>query len=606
MLFRRQLLVVPFVILFTLSAFIFSPVFAQVSENEIEFNTAVVSHESGNTWAALEQVREFLIKNPDHHEAKSSECAFLVELKQLDEAETCLVDILTKHPDDLVNLSNLGNLYFLRGEYNSAKTQLEIAHKLEPENVLIHSNLLSARTMAGDNPEEIILEINELIDKGVNVANLFLTNAKLLNDKNQPGEARKLLEKIPISNNTSVKVFTQFGISYAKEGDFFNAEKYFLEGYSRNPTDPGLLKNLTMMYGDLGNRYFQLGDETNDPQHYKKSAEFYNLVLKYDPDNEVAKNKIVEIPDKIDSSLNVPSSIIVAIIFASGVIVFVSLHFYYRKQLNILKLNSNVPDKERKIRDIIFYELVCVFITGVLTIPLILVIISFKYTIQISDGQDVSNWATMVSEVVIGVTVAALILSYELSRQDKIDSKQTEITGLVNSSNKLIKNMKDTVFEIKRLENNQQKLVKEVQGFIKNENERIKKRKTRFGTTIHRDLSLIKDSYVTLENWIKKYQENPTPEQKPDIIRNIKNHGHNVKIYTDYILQYLPKIESDFDDPVLGTNIFNNCKKYSDLFFSIEDEIHWTSDGLDGMLQQIDVMKKILDRDIPRILKESI
>ncbi|BDQ30434.1 hypothetical protein NZNM25_09240 [Nitrosopumilus zosterae] len=40
-------------------------------------------------------------------------------------------------------------------------------------------------------------------------------------------------------------------------------------------------------------------------------------------------------------------------------------------------------------------------------------------------------------------------------------------------------------------------------------------------------------------------------------------------------------------------------------FIALEQDHHWTAEGLDGIFQQINRMKMYLDKDLPRILKES-
>ena len=110
---------------------------------------------------------------------------------------------------------------------------------------------------------------------------------------------------------------------------------------------------------------------------------------------------------------------------------------------------------------------------------------------------------------------------------------------------------------------------------------------------------------MILESWLKKYRANTTPEEKSNTIRNSENLGESVKFSIQNILRFLPKIENYFNDPVLGVNISSLCKQYPTLFFSLKEDYVWTPEGLVGMLQSIEEMKKILDGHLQRIIDEG-
>ncbi len=588
-------------VVFSLSPF--SVVYSQYSEDYSEYTSDILTGSSEEIEIALNHTRQLLNDNPLHKEERTNECAYLLELKQLDDAEDCLVKAVLDFPNDSVLIGNLAALHFVHGDYAAAKIQSAIAHNLDPDNIVAHSNLLSARVMAGDDPEEVLREANALIKKGNNIDNLFLTTAKLLNDKNRPIEARSFLEKITVSDNTDIKYFTQLGISYGLERDFENAEKYLLQGFQKDPNNVGVLKNLGKVYSDKG-------DESNDIEYYRKSLGFYNDVLKQDPENLSVKNGAEYVQDKINDiqmfQLYAAISLLLVAIIST---VSITIFFNYRKTVEDERKEAveKDPTKKDKLgKKIITSKIFMVVYSGFAVISLsVLIIPIIQPGWDFSESTDLSNWGTMIVEIAIGVMIAMTIKILDDSKNTKIARQQIEITKLANKTNTLITNTKDAVAEIKTIEKNQQNLIKEVRGFIQEENQRIKKRKTRFGNLIYEDLSSIKQRYDALEMWIKDYQKNPNPKLKADIIRNSKNNGDSITFFAQNITRFVSKIENDFDDPVLGVNLVNLCKNYSSLFFSMEQDYVWTTDGLTGTLRSINENQKLLDRDLQRIINEG-
>src|SRR3990172_3747267 len=272
-----------FIMIYFLPIFIL-PIFANISEeNNTLFDEAVSLYENGDNQAALEKIRLYLIDYPDDYKAKSNECAFLIELKQLSEAESCMVNLVSLNPDDSVNLTNLGVLYASRGDHNSAKIQFSIAHNLDPDNITILANLLATRVMLGDSSEAILKEHEELLSKDENSIQILVNIAKILNDNKNFDAAKIFLDRAYNLDEKHINTLTQLGVFYGLQNDFQNAEKYLLLGYEEDPGDIGILKNLGKLYSDLG-------DATNDIQYYKKSIEMYESALKIKPDNIEVKN----------------------------------------------------------------------------------------------------------------------------------------------------------------------------------------------------------------------------------------------------------------------------------------------------------------------------
>ncbi len=579
-------------------------VFAELSTSEKELLDKIIELESQEKFhTALGIVEDFLDENPDSFEAKTFKCGLLNNVESpVEEIKECLDDVASINPTHLRVMLSYGVLHFNMEEYEESRDIFKEIMKIYPYSKPAESRFYTISLLLEPDNDEYVEKLKELFAETNDL--ITLNNLiKHLNDRNNFEESNKFLKISEEMDENNVDALTHRGVWYAKQGDLQSAERFFEKAITVDPEDVSALLNQALVYKDLGDLY-------NDLSHYQKSQGFYKSVLTLEPENTFAQKNGDYVQGKILEIQNFRLFVGISIILIAIIgVVSLTLYLNYNKTRKDEREEEQEEDPKRKKRlgtRIIGSKIFMVIYSGFFVMSLVLLIVPLAFPgWEIFGDTDMNNWGAIVIEIGIGVMIVGLVAIIDSSRDKKFTRQQTVITNLANTSNKLIKSTKDAVGEIKRIEKNQQDLIKEVRGFIKNENERIKKRKTRFGTTIHKDLSLIKDSYIILEDWIKKYQANPTAEQKSDIIRNAKNHGHNVKIYTQYILEYLPKIESDFNDPVLGTNLFNSCKKYPDLFLSIENEHHWTPDGLNGILMQIDAMKKILDRDIPRILKES-
>lgn len=217
-------------------------------------------------------------------------------------------------------------------------------------------------------------------------------------------------------------------------------------------------------------------------------------------------------------------------------------------------------------------------------------IAAFVVQIAVKEPNDFRNATTLAIEIVFGIFIALIVYIYTKQQYEENIRQQKRIENLVT--------------DIQKIEENQQKIIDAQYGVVKNEKERIHNWKARWGLVIRANLESIKQHYIILEDWLKEYKKTPTVDLKSNIIFSAKRNGEIVTSHTQDILKYLPKIESYFDDPVLGLNIAHLCEQYPTLFYSMNNDYHWKNNDLENTIKTINKMKEFLDRDIKRLTSE--
>lgn len=106
-----------------------------------------------------------------------------------------------------------------------------------------------------------------------------------------------------------------------------------------------------------------------------------------------------------------------------------------------------------------------------------------------------------------------------------------------------------------------------------------------------------------LRDWVEEYRQNPSEQQKKNIITSAKRNGDLVQMQVQQIQKFLPKIENHFDDPKLGLNMQAISEVMPTLFQSLDAEFLWDYD-MKGMFELIEDRKRILAGIIDRLKKE--
>lgn len=418
------------------------PIFAETLDDGKLFYDALQLSKEKKINSALVKVREYLATNPNNFAAKTNECSYLLELNQLTDAEKCLGYTLKAKPDDLANLNNLGMLYALRGDYQSAKTQFSIIHQNHPDDVTSYANLLASQVMLGDNVDEILVEYQSLLNRDEFNIQVLTNIGKILNDKHELEKAKLFLDRAYDLDSKDVNALEQLGVWYGLKGDLQNAEKYFLKALDEDHDNVSVLNNLGLLNKDLGDKF-------KDISYYEKSIQYYNSVLIHDKENEFAHAGIEYSQQKINeiNFAYLKLYVLIGIPLATAMAVILFLFLRYRQ----LNREQDSETELTRYQQILSSKLMIIVLLGILGIPLVLVIISSIFNIRFTSGSDVANWTAMVVEVGIGTIVSALILTYDSSEQSRFRQKQTEISNLISDTREMTQETRQMVDKVKKM-----------------------------------------------------------------------------------------------------------------------------------------------------------
>lgn len=226
----------------------------------------------------------------------------------------------------------------------------------------------------------------------------------------------------------------------------------------------------------------------------------------------------------------------------------------------------------------------------VVSVGALLVGIGFFHPVGIVDMEnDLRNWTTLVIEAGIGIFIAVIIVLYTNSQSEKFKHQQDEITNLLK--------------KIETIETNQQNMINEQHSVITNEQERIKRWKTEWGTLILESVESIKQMYQILEDWFKDYQKNPSEQLKKDIIDSASRNAGIVAFHFQNISRWMPKIENYLNDPTLASQLNASAEQFTVYFQILDKDYVWES-NLKSSFLVIDDRKKLLTKHIERMKKE--
>lgn len=405
-------------------------IFGEVSEDGKLFADALQLMKEKDFQSSLIKIRQFLSTNPDNFEAKTNECAILLELKQVSEAEACLEINLTKKPDDLTNLLNLGMLYALQENYEAAKIQFSLVHQRNPNDETAYANLLAVRLLIGDNADQIVQEHKELLEKNEFNVQVLVNLGKILNDKREFEKAKYFLDRAYEIDNKHVNVLEQLGVWYALNGDFQNADRYFQDALKESPENISVLNNLGLLYRDRADRF-------NDISMYYKSIGYYESVLLLDSDNVYANIGLDYSAQKVQEIYH--DFYFRIYLYAIGVFVIgIFITWTYTRNAKKLEksLETKTDDKEREkiLKKVLKIKVIRVFLIGLLSIAASILILNQTLQIPLNDDLDMANWTSTVIEIGIGIMIAVVILVYELSKQEQFSKEQNQIKELINST----------------------------------------------------------------------------------------------------------------------------------------------------------------------------
>jgi len=504
---------------------------AELPSSEKELLDEIIKLESEEKYhTALRLVDDFILEYPDSFEAKTYRCGLLNNAEYpIEDIEQCLDAVSLSNPTKLNTMMNYGVLYYKMSEYEKSRDIFNEILMIYPDNPRAKSLFYTISLITEPDNVEYVNELLELSTKTHDIQ--ALNNViKFLNDKDEFDEADKLLiiaEEIEPDNSD---ILTHRGVWYAKQGDLEIAKRYFGDALENDRNDITTLNNLGLLYRELG-------DEFNDVQYYQDCILYYKSVLTLDKQNtfaQIGENHCTEKRLEIDTNnLYFQLSLVVLSVSASSIAAILIMHHQNRQDKIKHQKEQDVKQKEKLRKRLISSRIFTIIFTGALAIPVVLAAIIVIFRISPIEGMDVSNWATMIVEIGIGAIIAAVILSYELSKQEDYKRQQSEFDKQQKKMSRLVK-------DAKQIQEEQLK-------FVKDERERINNWKTRWGSVIREDLQFINQLYDALEQWIIDYKKNPSAQLKSNIIDTSQRNGELVKMTTDNIVSRdLPSIEIYF------------------------------------------------------------
>jgi len=410
-------------------------VFAQSNNNIDELFEQLEEMEKEKKYhSGLRLLDEIIKKFPDNYDAKSRQCNFLLNAEYpLEDVQKCLDQISPQDPTNLLNMLTYGALYYHIGEYEKAKNQFSKILEIHPNNIRAQSLYYSISFLLEPDNEEYLKQLTELFESTNDLSTLS-NLIKFLNDKGSFEQSKKFLDLAFEIDKNNPDLLTHMGVWYAKQSDFQNAERFFKKSLDEDENNLTTLNNLGLLYRELGDKF-------NDIKYYQLSIGYYESVLKLDEHNTFAKNgldysqqRIFEI-NRNDFYFKVGLMVVGVLATAIGIII--TMHVQYNKDKITHKVTRDEKEKEKLQKRLITSRISIILFTGLLSIPMILIAVILIFGIPSTEGWDVANWAAMVVEVGIGITVAIIILSYELSKHDENKELQGEIANIISDVKKI-------------------------------------------------------------------------------------------------------------------------------------------------------------------------
>ena len=246
-----------------------APVLAQQEDPDQLLKTAIDEQQHGDYQAAIRDYRHVLAVRPDLIEAKANLGAALAHVGQFDEAISIYQSVLRSISYKNPILLNLGLAYYKKGDFESAREQLETLHNSEPKDVRV-AILLGDSDLRLHKPEETVAVLGPLeganaqnmdfqyvygsaligvgrrregvprverAAQAVNSGDAYLLAGATLLQMNDYENARRDLEAALRIDTKLPNIYTLVGTARDKTGDAKDAEPAFREALKVNPED---------------------------------------------------------------------------------------------------------------------------------------------------------------------------------------------------------------------------------------------------------------------------------------------------------------------------------------------------------------------------------
>jgi len=404
--------------------------------------------------SGLRLVEQIIVDYPDNFDAKVLRCVFLLNAEYpSDEVESCLDKVSTTDPDNILILFSYGTIYTQRGDFVKAKEVFWEVWQDHPTNKQAEARYYTILLVMDSNDVDSLNKLKEIYEstKDLRILNNIIN---FHNERYEFLESEKLLKYAMEIDDKNPITLTNYGAFYALKDNFSSAERYFLEALDEDENDLIILNNLGLLYRDLGDKFESI-------EHYQSSIGYYTSALDADKENSFAEYGIGYSTIKIQEIKNAEFifnvGLVVIGVFATGIFTLIGMYVRLQQDKKSSETTKNKDEKEKLIKIILRSEISLVIFSAVLAIPMALIIFSLGLGLDIVKNGDVLNWASMTVEVGIGITVAILILVYELRKNDKFKAQQTKIEKIVEDVNAEQSKISTLVKDVKKIELKQDK-----------------------------------------------------------------------------------------------------------------------------------------------------
>lgn len=217
---------------------------------------AVLNDESSNPDSsfeyALTSFANAAIIIPDSAKTYSSIALIYIYTKQIDLAKEYLIKAAVLDPSDIKNLLNLSSVYGQEENYEEANVQLRKILEIEPGNMRALRQLAQNSDILGNSEEALAMYQKgfdldpENSDLLFNMGNIYYNNADY---KKAEEMFIKSLELKP----DDCDAISNVALAYSKmEGNYEDAEKYYLKAADCAPAEPIYWRQLVGIYMKMG------------------------------------------------------------------------------------------------------------------------------------------------------------------------------------------------------------------------------------------------------------------------------------------------------------------------------------------------------------------
>jgi len=127
-----------------------------------------------------------------------------------------------------------------------------------------------------------------------------------------------------------------------------------------------------------------------------------------------------------------------------------------------------------------------------------------------------------------------------------------------------------------------------------------------WGNRIIEDLNSIENFHQILQRWLVDYINDRSEVNRKTLISSAERLGDIVDYHIQRLRDNIPKIERYLKDPLLAALIINQTDTYSTMFKVLNQDWVWSEEGLNGEIQSIESIKKMLNGVIESMKNEVI